>query len=180
MDERLQKNVFYTFNKLQDQVKDLQKELHELKEDYDKSMAINRCHMMRIKNGERLADEYILNGKLYNDFSPEQAFDYYNQKDANYILLDVSQKGYQPPEELPEATKIPLEELAVRFKEIVNKAVPILIISEDGVKSILACELLNQLGYYNVNNISGGYKFWPAFRQKQIPQAPLEEVKKAA
>ena len=71
---------------------------------------------------------------------------------------------YSPIEELPEAMHIPLEELNIRFTEISNKSTPVYIISENGVKSILACEILNECGYYNVNNISGGYKFWPGFR----------------
>lgn len=168
INEKLQKSIFYNFNKLQDEVKELRKELNDLTEKYEKAMATQRCHIMRIKNGEKLSDEYILNGRNYNDYSPEAAFDFYNQVDENYILLDVSAKGYEPPEELPEATKIPLDELPFRAKEIVNKATPILIISENGVKSILACEMLNEFGYFNVNNISGGYKFWPAFRHKEI------------
>lgn len=168
MDEKLQKSIFYNFNKLQEEVKELRKELNELTQKYEKAMSVQRCHIMRIKNGEKLSDEYILNGKLYNDYSPEAAYYFYNQVDENYILLDVTEKGYQPPEELPEATKIPLEELPLRAKEIVNKATPILVISEDGIRSILACEMLNQFGFYNVNNISGGYKFWPAFRHKKV------------
>lgn len=175
IDQKLQNSIFYNFNQLQDEVKELKKELADLSEKYEKAMAIQRCHIMRIKNGEKLSDEYILNGRLYNDYSPEAAFDFYSQEDENYILLDVSEKAYQPPQELPEATRIPLEELPMRIKELVNKATPILVISEDGVKSILACEMLNQFGYYNINNISGGYKFWPPFRHK-LPQ----EKKKVA
>lgn len=175
MNEKLQDNIFYNFNKLSEKVKELQAELQEVKENFEKLQSVTRCHVMRVKNGERLADDYILNGRLYNDMTPDQAFSYYNKQDFNYILLDVSEKGYRPPEELPEAIQIPLEELPIRFKEIVNKATPILIISEDGVRSIRACEMLNECGYYNVNNISGGYKFWPAFRLK----AKLE-LKKSA
>jgi len=170
MDQKLQNSIFYNFNQLQGQVKELKKEVQELTQKYERAMATQRCHIMRIKNGEMLSDEYILNGRLYNDYSPEAAFDFYNQYDENYILLDVSEKGYQPPEELPEATKIPLSELPLRAKEIINKATPVLVISEDGVNSILACEMLNQFGYFNVNNISGGYKFWPPFRQKAAPK----------
>lgn len=170
MDEKLQNSIFYNFNQLQNQVKELKKEVHGLTQKYERAISVQRCHIMRIKNGEKLSDEYILNGRLYNDYSPEAAFDFYNQYDENYILLDVSEKDYRPPEELLEAVKIPLKELPLRAKEIINKATPILIISEDGIKSILACEMLNQFGYFNVNNISGGYKFWPAFRQKVVPK----------
>lgn len=170
INEKLQDSIFYNFNQLQNQVKELQKEVVEITEKYEKAMAVQRCHMMRIKNGEKLSDEYILSGKLYNDYSPEAAFDFYNQADENYILLDVSEKGYEPPEELAEATKIPLSELPIRVKEISNKAVPVLVISENGVNSILACEMLNQFGFFNVNNVSGGYKFWPPFRIKVTPK----------
>lgn len=169
MNEKLQSNIFYNINDIKVQVKELQQEVKDLSEQLQKSQAVARCHLLRIKNGEMLPDDYILNARMYNDFSPEQAFQFYNKQDENFILLDVSQKSYQPSDEFPEATKIPLEELPIRFKEIVNRAVPILIISEDGIRSILACEMLNQLGYYNVNNISGGYKFWPAFRLKVAP-----------
>jgi rhodanese-related sulfurtransferase len=41
----------------------------------------------------------------------------------------------------------------------------VLVISENGTTSILACEFLNQMGFYNINNISGGYKFWPGYRK---------------
>jgi rhodanese-related sulfurtransferase len=169
MNEKLQSNVFFNINDLKNQVKDLQSEVKDLGEKLEKSLAVERCHLLRVKNGEMLPDDYILNGRLYNDLSPEQAFQFYSKQNENFILLDVSEKSYHPSDEFPEAIKIPLEELPIRFKEIINKAVPILIISENGIRSILACEMLNQVGYYNVNNISGGYKFWPAFRQKVVP-----------
>lgn len=169
INEKLQNSIFYNFNELQNQVRELRQEVADLTVKYDRAMATQRCHMMRIKNGEKLSDEYILTGKLYNDYSPEAAYEFYTQYDQNYILLDITEKNFQAPEELPEVTRIPFSELAFRVKEIVNKAIPILVISEDGVNSILACEMLNRFGYYNVNNVSGGYKFWPAFRQKTAP-----------
>jgi rhodanese-related sulfurtransferase len=165
MNQKLEDNLFYHFNMLKEQVKELETEIAVLKQELAHSFNVQRCHLLRVKNGDQLSDEYILSGKLYNDYSPEQAFDLYNEKDQNFILLDVSDKNYTPPKTLNEAIKIPLHELPIRFKEIVNKAVPIFVISEDGTKSILACEILNQCGYFNVNNISGGYKFWPGFRQ---------------
>ena len=166
MELKLQNNVFFTINKLNDRVNELQKQINELNIKLENSVSIERAHLLRIKNGDQLSDDYILNGRAYNDMSPEIAFDYYNQQDINYILLDVSEKGFSPISELPEAIKIPMHELNIRHKEIINKATPILVISENGTTSILACEFLNKMGFYNVNNISGGYKFWPGFRQK--------------
>ena len=54
-----------------------------------------------------------------------------------------------------------MEELYVRFSEIPNKTVPILVISENGLRSIQACEILIKKGFFNINNVSGGYEFWP-------------------
>lgn len=169
MDERLQKNVFFNINKLSERVNELQKQINELNEKIDTQTAVDRCHLLRVKNGDQLSDDYILNGRMYNDMSPESAYNYYEQQNINFILLDVSLKGFQPVEELPEAIKIPFSELKIRYKEIINKATPILVISEDGTTSILACSFLNEMGYYNVNNISGGYKFWPGFRADSKP-----------
>ena len=56
--------------------------------------------------------------------------------------------------------------------EIQARTTPILIISEDGTKSILACEFLVKRGFYNCNNISGGYKYWYGFRLKEVRDTP--------
>ncbi len=169
MNQHLQKNVFFNINKLSERVNELQKQINELNEKLKTQTAVDRSHMMRIKNGDHLADDYILNGRMYNDMSPDKAYSYYEKDNINFILLDVSKKSYAPIEELPEAIKIPFNELNIRYKEIINKATPILVISEDGTTSILACELLNNMGYYNVNNISGGYKFWPGYKVESKP-----------
>ena len=55
----------------------------------------------------------------------------------------------------------PLEELNMRYAEIPNRTTPILVISEVGLRSIKASELLVKKGFYNVNNVSGGYRYWP-------------------
>ena len=165
MQEKLQSNVFFKINSLSNRVNELQKQINELNEKLDNSIEIERCHLLRIKNGDQLSDDYILNGRQYNDMTPDIAYEYYQQEDTNFILLDVSEKQFNPIEEIPEATKIPFDQLSNRYKEIVNRAVPILVISENGTSSILACELLNSLGYFNVNNVSGGYKFWKGYNQ---------------
>ncbi len=85
----------------------------------------------------------------------------------DFIILDVTKADYSPAARLKGIIKIPLEELASRYAEIQNKTTPILIISECGLRSIKACELLVKKGFFNVNNISGGYKFWPLDGIKQ-------------
>ena len=89
----------------------------------------------------------------------------------DYILLDVSEKTYQPPLHLNGVIRIPLEDLNYRFAELQSKTLPLLIISENGLRSIQASELLVKKGFFNINNISGGYEFWPGKNSEQNPNA---------
>ena len=165
MNPKLQNNIFFKLNEVMDRLDELEKKLNRLEKMSDDEKQVHRCQLMRIKNGDFLSDDYILNGRSYSDLSPESAWELYNQQDLDFIILDVTQKAYYPLQELPEALNIPLEELNVRLKEIVNKATRVFVISEDGTRSILACEMLNRHGFFNVSNISGGYKFWPGFKE---------------
>lgn len=165
MNPKLQNNIFFKLNEVMDRLDELEKRMNRLEKESSDEFEIQKCQIMRLKNGDFVSDDYILNGRSYNDLSPEKSWELYNKKDLDFILLDVSQKSFHPLEELPEAINIPLEELNLRARELVNKATRIFVISENGTRSILACEMLNKHGYFNVNNISGGYKFWPGFKE---------------
>lgn len=151
-------------NQIEERLVGLEQRLDCMDCDIQSAFKTLQSHLVRVKNGEKLSDDFVLSRRPYNDLSPEKAYKLYQDKDRDFILIDVSVKSYSPPKELPEALKIPLEELSVRHNEIVNKAASVFVISEDGIRSILACEILNRRGYFNVNNISGGYKFWPGIR----------------
>ncbi len=146
---------------LEEKLSYVQKRLWEIDEKMDRLFNIERNHLVRIKNNEDISDEVILNSIPYNDLGPEKAFMIYNQKNRDFILLDVSRESYEAEFLLPEAIRIPLESLSHSRLEALNKHTPILVISEEGVRSILACNLLVNKGYFNLINISGGYKFWP-------------------
>ena len=163
--DKLKNNIYHTFNLINARLNHLEKKIAELDEKLDEVIQIERSHLVRVKNGEELSDDFILKGRTYYDLSPEQAFELYNDPDKDFILLDVSAKGYQAFDTLPEAIKIPLEELAIRHQEIQNKNTTLFIMSENGVRSILACELLQRCGFHNINNISGGHKFWPGHKK---------------
>jgi rhodanese-related sulfurtransferase len=139
----------------------IEKKLETMDEKLDLSISIQRNHLIRVKNQEPMKDEMILLGKPYNDLSPEDAYAIYSENSMDFIFLDVSSDYFQAPLELDSVIKIPLENLYEDYHALVNNKTPILIISEDGLKSILACEFLVKKGYFNVNNISGGYRFWP-------------------
>ena len=153
----LEKNVFYKIDQLEKKVKKLEYKLSSYKDQQEREKLITQNHLLRVKNGEDLSDDFLTNKRTYSDLSPEKAYRLYQDESSNFYLLDVSDKSYAPDFVL---------ELSFRINEIPNRSVPIMIISENGTNSILACELLNEMGYFNINNISGGYKFWPAAKVK--------------
>ena len=138
----------------------IEKNISRIDEKLDFSITLQRNHLVRVKNGEELDDSMILMGRPYNDISPQRAWSIYNNPNLDFFVLDVTSKTFKG-KRLEEALHIPLEELNVRFSEIPSKTVPLLIISENGLRSIQACEQLVKKGFFNINNISGGYDFWP-------------------
>ena len=140
----------------------------ELEQKIEELIKIQRNHLVRIKNGEQVPDEFIENGRKYLDISPEKAWKLYHNKDYDFIFLDVSEKESNPKNKILEAIQIPWSEFEERFIEIQNKTTPILVISEEGTNSILACEFLAKHGFYNCNNISGGYLYWQGHQLKDI------------
>lgn len=134
-----------------------------------------KIHVLRLKNHEQVSDDFVLNSCHYHDLSPEKAFEIYNNKDGNFILLDVTHENFSPMADFPEVTHIPLETLDEKLSEISNKSVSILVISEEGVRSIIACEILYKYGYLNLNNISGGYRYWPGFNNL-VNLKPAKEI----
>lgn len=138
----------------------IEKNISRIDEKLDFSITLQRNHLVRVKNGEEIDDTMILMGRPYNDISPQRAWSIYNNPNVDFFVLDVTSKSFKGTR-LEESLHIPIEELHVRFSEIPSKTVPILVISENGLRSISACELLVKKGFFNINNISGGYEFWP-------------------
>lgn len=165
---KTESNIFKAINGILDHLKQLENRIDKMERKNELSMAVLQSHLMRIKNGQRLPDDFVLNRRQYLDLTPKKAFEIYEDPDQDFVLLDVSELGHESEIEFPEAVKIPLEELGARHFEIASKKTSVLVISEDGTRSILACELLNSQGFYNVNNISGGYKYWPAQRIQAV------------
>ncbi len=152
--------IFQMLEFINSRLNNIEKNITRMDEKLDFSITLQRNHLVRIKNGEELDDNMILMGRPYNDINPQKAWSIYNNPNIDFLVLDVSQKSFQG-NRLKEAIQIPLEELHVRFVEIPSKTVPVMIISENGLRSISACELLVKKGFFNINNISGGYEFWP-------------------
>lgn len=153
--------IFQMLEFMNSRLSNIEKNINRMEEKLDFSIMIQRNHLIRIKNGEEIDDQMILMGRPYNDLSPHRAFQIYNNPNLDFIILDVSHRTYTAPVQINGAVRIPLEELNMRFVEIQSKTLPLLIMSENGLRSIQASELLIKKGFFNINNISGGYEYWP-------------------
>ena len=161
-------NIFAQIQTFENQIESLEGKILELEQRIEKLIQIERNHLIRVKNHEEISDDFIQNGRRYQDLTPEKAWKLYCNKDYDFIMIDVSSVDFEAPCKIPEAIHIPWENFKDRSLEIQNKTTPILIISEDGANSILACEFLVMRGYYNCNNISGGYKHWKGQMLKEV------------
>ncbi len=167
MNQRPQ-NVFSQLQSFEKDIARLEGKILELEDRITRLMEIERFHLIRVKNKEEVSDEFIMTGRTYLDLSPEKAWRLYKNPDFDFILIDVTSKDYEDHPRLPEAIHIPWEDFQDRFIEINSHATPLFIISEDGTNSVLACEFLVKRGYFNCNNVSGGYKYWKGYRLEKV------------
>jgi rhodanese-related sulfurtransferase len=156
-----EKSYFEILNRIETQIQKIESRLDKLEETFNNSLSVTRMHLVQVKNRNPIADAAIFEGAKYSDLTSEKAYAIFQDPDQDFVLLDVSDNKFTPKQQLKNARKISLDELAIRHTELKNKLVRYLVISEDGTKSILACEILHRLGYHNLFNISGGYRFWP-------------------
>ena len=152
--------VLQTLEYINTRLSNIEKNIEKLDHKLDFSIALQRNHLIRVKNGEFIDDNMILMGTPYNDINPKKAYEIWNNPDSDFFLLDVTSEDFNSTERVSGAIHIPFEELDRRYVEIQTKTTPILIISEKGLRSIQAAELLVRKGFFNINNISGGYEFW--------------------
>lgn len=163
--------VFQMLEYINNRLANIEKNISRIDEKLDFSIQLQRNHLIRVKNGEDIDDSLILMGRPYNDMTPQQAFTIYSNPDIDYIILDVSEKTFMPPGEIQGSIRIPFDELDRRYAELQSRTIPILILSENGLTSIRAAELLVKKGFFNINNISGGHQFWPGHKAK----SPLKQ-----
>ncbi len=168
--------IFQMLEFINSRLNNIEKNIARMDEKLDFSITLQRNHLVRVKNGEEIDDNMILMGRPYNDINPQKAWGIYNNPNIDFFVLDVTAKAFNKEDRLKEAIHIPLEELHVRFVEIPSKTVPVLVISENGLRSIQACELLVKKGFFNINNISGGYEFWPGNKPENKTNGPSADV----
>ncbi len=151
---------FQMLELINNRLTNIEKNISRLDEKMDFSIQLQRNHLIRVKNGAMIDDNMILMGAPYNDLSPQQAWSIIHNPDMDFLVLDVTPADFSPHGgRITGTIHIPYETLDRRWAEIQSRTTPILVISEDGLKSIRACELLVKKGFFNINNVSGGYRF---------------------
>lgn len=159
-------NILQTLEFINNRLSNIENNISRIEDKLDFSIQLQRNHLIRIKNGENLDDSMVLMGRPYNDLNPDQAYKIYSDPDQDFILVDVSSLQYEG-KRIEGSVRIPLEELGRRYVEIQSRTLPVLIVSEQGLRSIQAAELLVKKGFFNINNVSGGLKFWRGHRLKE-------------
>lgn len=76
------------------------------------------------------------------------------------VILDVRTEEEFVTGHIVDAINIPLDELEVREEELVNRKQKILVYCKSGRRSVIACEILEKLGFSNLYNM-GGVVDWP-------------------
>lgn len=94
----------------------------------------------------------------YRDIEPEDAQTEL-QQDKLIQLLDVRTIPEHQSHRLPNATLIPIQELAQRTNEL-SPDEKWFVYCEHGVRSLAACDILSAAGFKAITNIRGGIAHW--------------------
>ena len=86
-------------------------------------------------------------------------------KDASVTLLDTRTAGEYRRGHIDGFMNIPVDELRERIDEI-EKGKPVYVICQSGLRSYIACRILEGNGY-EAYNFSGGYRFYAAVSNEQ-------------
>lgn len=93
-----------------------------------------------------------------NEISVDQA---YQKREAGAFMLDVRQPEEWEAAHIPDATLIPLGELASRVAEV-PKDQEIVVYCRSGNRSQEGARILQQAGFSNVSSMAGGIIQWNA------------------
>lgn len=84
----------------------------------------------------------------------------------NTLLVDVRTQDEFSLGSIPGAINTPVDEVRERLQEM-DAGKRIIVFCGVGLRGYVACRILSQNGYENVENLSGGYKTWEFAIQKQ-------------
>ena len=86
-----------------------------------------------------------------------------DEKDGNYVLIDVRTLSEYEADHSPNAVHIPIDELPHRYREL-NQTHRIICVCQAGGRSAAAAEFLTSIGGTEIFNIEGGMSAWSGRR----------------
>jgi phage shock protein E len=124
-----------------------------------------RVHLAKVASGGTVSAEMILQGRLYQEVSSEEARQVFEQRggtNANGVLfLDVRTPKEYAARRVPGAKLVPFEELEARYKaEVPETADKVFVYCMSGERSRVACDFLGQRGYTNLYLVRDGLRGW--------------------
>ncbi len=124
-----------------------------------------RVHLARVASGARVPAEIILQGRLYQEVSPEEARQVFEQRSGanakEILFVDVRTPKEYAARRVPGAKLVPFEELEARYKaEVPETADKIFVYCLSGERSRFACDFLGQRGYTNLYHVRDGLRGW--------------------
>lgn len=84
-----------------------------------------------------------------------------NAEAGDAIILDVRESDELATKAIEGAEHLPLSEMRDRYTEL-PKGKPLMVICESGVRSAFVTEMLQNSGFEDAVNISGGMQAWAA------------------
>ncbi len=144
---------------------DADSRLKRLSEEIREAVEPLRLHLAKVADGGRIPREMILNGRLYQDISADEAQRLHDRererKSGDVLFVDVRTPREYAVRRVAGAKLVPIEELERRYKaEIPDTTAKVLVYCASGERSRLACDFLGRQGYANLYHVQGGMLSW--------------------
>lgn len=152
--EHLKREQYYTSSRL----KRIPEEIREAVEPV-------RLHLAKLAAGGRVPPNMILEGRLYQDVTADEAQQVLEQEarhsTGKVLLVDVRTPREYAAKRVVGAKLVPFEELETRYKtDIPETAEKVFLYCMGGERSRSACDFLSRQGYTNLYYIREGLQGW--------------------
>jgi len=161
---QFRQDVIQQFREMEQQIGDLQRAQADLKAQNSKLLSqlktVTRKLVMRLP----LSLESLEKGLNYDLIFPEEV-ESWQQITKGGLVMDIRSQDDFVREALPEAISIPVDQLGSKAEKI-SKFQPVLLVCENGVKSVSASELLHSKGFHFLYVLKGGMTHYEG---KKVP-----------